>query len=188
MSTSVHPQPDGHTERMNAGMEHFLRVFVNHQQDDWVQWLPLVEFAANNGPSESTQCTPFFAAQGLDPQITFVGEPTHGPDQRRLEADQVQAPMQLIHEHLTVEMRQSQVIQKEGANRERIPAHNIQVESKGWLDAQNIQTTRPIQKLDCKSLEPFQVRQSISCCLRVRIGYVNRNSPSTTCFAFGSDC
>jgi hypothetical protein len=76
MSTECHPQIDGQIERMNAGMDQYLRVFVNHQWDDWVQWLPLAEFAANNGVSESTKCTPFFAVQGVDPQMSFVGEPT----------------------------------------------------------------------------------------------------------------
>jgi transposase InsO family protein len=81
MSTAFHPQTDGQTERMNAGMEQYLRVFVNHQQDDWVQWLPLAEFAANNGVSESTKCTPFFAVQGVDPRMSFDGEPTQERDQ-----------------------------------------------------------------------------------------------------------
>jgi transposase InsO family protein len=81
MSTAFYPQTDGQTERMNAGMEQYLRVFVNHQQDDWVQWLFLAEFAANNGVSESTKCTPFFAVQGEDPRMSFTGEPTQEPDQ-----------------------------------------------------------------------------------------------------------
>jgi hypothetical protein len=81
MSTEFQPQTDGQTERMNPGMEQYLRVFVNNQQDDWVQWLPLAEFAANNGISESTKCTPFFAVQGVDPRMSFVGEPTQEPDQ-----------------------------------------------------------------------------------------------------------
>jgi hypothetical protein len=49
MSTAVHPQTDSQTERMNTSMEQYLEGFVNHQQDDSVQWLALAQFAANNG-------------------------------------------------------------------------------------------------------------------------------------------
>jgi len=135
MSTAFHPQTDGQTERMDAGMEQYLRVFVNHQQDDWVQWLPLAEFAANDGVSESAKCTPFCAVQGMDPRMSFAREPTQERDQLRLEADQVQSSIQQIHEHWRVEMRRSQVGQEDSANRGRILAPNIQVGSKVWLDA-----------------------------------------------------
>jgi len=80
MSTVFQPQTDGQIERMNAGMEQYLHVFVNHQQDDWVQWLPLAEFATNNGVSESTKCTPFIAVQGADPRMSFAGEATQARD------------------------------------------------------------------------------------------------------------
>jgi len=76
MSTAVRPLTDGQTEVMNPNMEQYLLVFVNHQQDDWVKWLPLAEFAANNVVSETTQCTPCYAIQGRDPQMSFAGEPT----------------------------------------------------------------------------------------------------------------
>ena len=66
MSTAFHLQTDGQTERMNASMEQYLRVFVNHQQDDWVKWLPLAEFAANDGRSETSKCTRCYAVQCVD--------------------------------------------------------------------------------------------------------------------------
>jgi hypothetical protein len=110
---------------MNAGMEQYLRVIVNHQQDDWVQWLPLAELAANNGVSESTKCTPWFAVQGMDPWMSFAGDPTEERDQRHLEADQVQAMMQQVHEHLRVEMRRSHAVQEQGASGGPVPAPNI---------------------------------------------------------------
>jgi hypothetical protein len=103
-----------------------------------VQWLPLAEIAANNGISESTKCTPFFAVQGVDPRMSFIGEPTQEWIQQCLEADQVQATMHQVHEHVRVEMRRSQVIKEEGANHEHIPAPNIQVGSNVWLDARTI--------------------------------------------------
>ena len=34
-STAYHPQTDGQTERMNQELEQFLRLYVNHRQDDW---------------------------------------------------------------------------------------------------------------------------------------------------------
>ena len=54
LSMAFHPQTDGQTERKNASMEKYLGIFPRHQQDDWVQWLPLPVFAAKNGTSENT--------------------------------------------------------------------------------------------------------------------------------------
>lgn len=47
-STAYHPQSDGQTERVNQEVEQFLRLYVNHLQDDWEEWLPIAEFAYNN--------------------------------------------------------------------------------------------------------------------------------------------
>ena len=62
--------------------------------------------------------------------MSLAEEATQERDQRPLDADQVQATMQQIHEHLRVEMRLSKILQEEGANRGRIPAPNIQARSK----------------------------------------------------------
>jgi len=47
-STSYHPQTDGQMEHVNQEIEAYLCIFVSHQQDDWADWLPLVEFVYNN--------------------------------------------------------------------------------------------------------------------------------------------
>jgi hypothetical protein len=41
ISTAYHPQTNGQSERTNQWLEQYLRIFVNHQQDDWVKWLPI---------------------------------------------------------------------------------------------------------------------------------------------------
>jgi hypothetical protein len=51
---AFHPQMDGETNLMNAIMEQYLGGHVNYLQEDWVEWLPLAEYAANNQASEST--------------------------------------------------------------------------------------------------------------------------------------
>ena len=58
-STAHHPQTDGQTEHVNQEIETYLRVFINHCQDDWADWLPITEFAYNNHIHSSTHCTPF---------------------------------------------------------------------------------------------------------------------------------
>jgi hypothetical protein len=52
-------------------MEQYLRVFTSYQQDDWVRWLALREFAVNNAPSEATNGSPFFAVMGMEPRMTL---------------------------------------------------------------------------------------------------------------------
>src|SRR6266478_10107818 len=58
-STSYHPQTDSQTECVNQEIEAYLQVFMSHQQDDWANWLPLVEFAYNNKVHTATHRTPF---------------------------------------------------------------------------------------------------------------------------------
>ncbi len=58
-STSYHPQTDGQTEHMNQEIEAYLHVFISHQQDNWADWLLLVEFAYNNKVHAATHQTPF---------------------------------------------------------------------------------------------------------------------------------
>ena len=67
LSTAFHPETDGQTERTNATIEMYLRMYVNFMQNDWACWCPSAEFAYNNHLSEATNCTPFFANSGQHP-------------------------------------------------------------------------------------------------------------------------
>jgi len=44
-------------------------VYINYQQDDWVNLLPLAEFAYNNTSHSATMVTPFFANKGFHPKL-----------------------------------------------------------------------------------------------------------------------
>ena len=55
ISTAYHPQTDGQSERMNQSMEDLLCIFCNYRQDDWVEWLPVVQYILNSQPSVTTQ-------------------------------------------------------------------------------------------------------------------------------------
>src|SRR5258708_1992570 len=66
-STSYHPQTHGQMERINQEIQAYLRVFMSHQQDDWADWLPLVEFMYNNKVHSATHWTPFKLDAGQHP-------------------------------------------------------------------------------------------------------------------------
>jgi hypothetical protein len=135
---------------------------VSHQQDDWVQWLPLAKFTANNVTLEATKCSPFFTVTGIEPRIGFDSEDLGPQDALKVDADQVHAVMQQVHEQLQVEMRRSQVLMERQANQKRLPAPNIQIGTRVWLDARHIRTTRPCRKLDWKRLGPYTVIEQVS--------------------------
>jgi hypothetical protein len=63
-STAYHPQNDGHTERVNQILEDMLRMHVMHQPRKWEDYLPLVEFAYNNGYQVSLKMSPFEVLYG----------------------------------------------------------------------------------------------------------------------------
>src|SRR5258707_847526 len=68
-STSYHPQTNGQTEHVNQEIEAYLWVFVSHRQDNWANWLPLVEFAYNNKVHTATCRTLFELDAGQDPRL-----------------------------------------------------------------------------------------------------------------------
>ena len=54
LSSAYHPQTDGQTERVNQVLKQYLRCSINYHQDNWVDLLPLAEFAYNNTIQDST--------------------------------------------------------------------------------------------------------------------------------------
>ena len=48
LSMAFHPQIDGQIERTNQELEQYLRMFIDHQQEQWLDWLGTAEFAYNN--------------------------------------------------------------------------------------------------------------------------------------------
>ena len=70
---AYHPQMDGQTERMNQELEQYLRIFINHRQEQWPDWLGTVEFAYNNKVHIVTKTSPFKINYGQDPRMGFKG-------------------------------------------------------------------------------------------------------------------
>jgi len=71
LSIAFHPQTDDQMERMNQELEQYLRMFIDHQQEQWPEWLGTAEFAYNNKVHTGTKVLPFKANSGQDPRMGF---------------------------------------------------------------------------------------------------------------------
>jgi len=73
LSTAYHPQTNGQMERINQELEQYLRVFINHRQEQWLDWLGIAEFMYNNKIHVATKILPFKVNYGQDPRMGFEG-------------------------------------------------------------------------------------------------------------------
>jgi len=71
MSMAFHSQTNGQTERVNQELEQYLRMFIDHRQKQWPDWLGTAEFVYNNKVHSSTKTSPFKANYGQDSRIGF---------------------------------------------------------------------------------------------------------------------
>jgi len=71
MSMAFYPQTDGQMKRVNQELEQYLRMFIDHQQEQWPDWLETAEFAYNNKAHSSTKTLPFKASYRQDPRMGF---------------------------------------------------------------------------------------------------------------------
>ncbi len=158
LSSAFHPQTDGQTERQNQTLEQYLRGYANYQQDDWVSWLAIAEFAYNNSVHSATGQSPFFLAYGLHPVM---------PDSLQLSKD-VNIPVardraqNLVQLRAELEKRWAEFsIGKEKYYNAKHEPKSYRVGDKVWLSGRNIRTTRPAKKLDYKYHGPFVISKCI---------------------------
>ena len=68
VSTAYHPRMDGQSERSNQWLEQYLCFWVDHQQTNWHQYLPLAEFMHNSWKNKATGQSPFEILMGYSPR------------------------------------------------------------------------------------------------------------------------
>jgi hypothetical protein len=65
--TTYHPHIDGQTEVVNKCLETYLSCFALKRQNQWAQWLPLVEWWYNTSYHTTTRMNPFEEIYGQKP-------------------------------------------------------------------------------------------------------------------------
>jgi len=155
MSTAFHPQTDGATERANRSVGQILRTIVQPDQTDWVEKLPMVEFAINSNISSSTGFAPFELNYGYMPMfiggITPIDNAKPGVKQFvNLAIDNLEKAHDAIIE--------SRVTQTHQANKRRREEPPIAVGDKMYLSTENLALPKGrSRKLMPKFIGPYPV-------------------------------
>jgi len=157
-STAWHPQTDRQTEHVNQELDQYLRLFVNKRQDDWYDLLPLAEFQHNNHVHSATQHPPFLLDTGRLPCMGFE------PRQNRSDLEMVNEfteRMRAAIEEAKSAICKAQDDMKRYYDHRRTPAPVFNPGNKVFLNALDIWTTCPLQKLSHRRLGPFVVERRI---------------------------
>jgi len=156
-STSYHPQMDGQTEHINMELEQYLCGFVNECQDDWEDLLPLAEFQCNNHVHASLQHSPFMLDTGWHPCMGF--KPVWPS---KLETvNEFWDCMEAMLEEAKAALAKAKDDMACFYNHQWDPAPVFQPGDKVYLDASDIHTNCPSQKLSHRHLGPFVVEAAV---------------------------
>ncbi|OJT05607.1 Transposon Tf2-1 polyprotein [Trametes pubescens] len=138
-STAYHPQTDSLTKCMNQMLESYLRAYVSYQQDDWVDYLLLAEFAFNNHINTSTKQTLFYANFGFHPVFSpCLTEPICMPA-----AADLALRLTRVHDELRAELHKTILdARKTGQRCEYLVHwHGLSEDDNSWLPLTDIPAT-----------------------------------------------
>ena len=161
LSTAYHPQTDGQTERINQKLEQYLRVFINHRQEQWPDWLGTAEFAYNNKIYTAIKILPFKANYGQDPRMGFEGR-----RKRKYEAvGKFVQRMKKIQEEAKVVLEKAQEEMKKFANRRQRKGEEYKVGDLVLLSTKDLKwqmKERRLEKLTEHFVGPYKVKEIVS--------------------------
>jgi hypothetical protein len=142
-------------------MKRYLRVYVNHQQNDWTNWLSMIEYVSNAFISTITHVSSFLANYEFESRMSFdqmkFDENTTRNRINKFRKREIVFIMNNIWKFAKKHMKKSQQSQTIYFNRHRILASNYWVENQVWLSIKNIQIDRSFKKLDHKMFESFRI-------------------------------
>jgi len=161
LSMVFHPQTDGQTERVNQELEQYLRMFINHRQEQWPEWLGTVEFAYNNKAHSSTRMSPFKANYSQDPRMGFEGRKKG----KYMGAEKFVKKMKEIQEEAKAALKKAQEDIRKYANRKRSDVDKYKVGDLVMLSTKDLKyqmVGRRTEKLTERFVGPYKIKKIVS--------------------------
>jgi len=159
--TAFYPQTDGQTERVNQELEQYLRMFIDHRQEQWPEWLGTAEFVYNNKVHSSTRTSPFKANYGQDPRMGFEMRKKG----KYAGAEKFIEKMKEIQEEAKAALGKAQADMKKYADKKRSDVEEYKVGDLVMLSTKNLKYQmigRRTEKLTERFVGPYKVKKIVS--------------------------
>ncbi len=164
LSMMYHFKIDDQIKRINAVMKHYLQIFVNYMQNDWVKWLSEVEFIINNASSLITlaslflinlsqnSCLDFKSSESLLENLTFQAW------NKLINVEEFIKKMKKLTEHLRDEMLIAQIIYEFNVNFFHCSCSKYFIEDEVWLNVHNFSIAHLTIKLNDHNVDLFKIK------------------------------
>jgi len=154
LSTVFHPQTDRQTERVNQKLEQYLRIFIDHRQKQWPDWLGMAEFAYNNKVHSSTKMLPFKANYRQNPRMGFEIR----KKEKNKKTEKFATKIKEIQKEAKAVLGKVQKEIKKYANKKRVEANKYKVENLVMLSTKDLKYQmigRRTEKLTERFIDPY---------------------------------
>ena len=159
LSTAYHPRTDGQTEQTKQTLEQYLRHYINFKQNNWIDLLPLAQFAYNNHQHSTTRILPFYANYGKHPNW----DPNNNITTSTSEAATTKInKIVKLHEELSRRVDQGGKNTAKQVNKKRLKGPTFERGNKVYLLTKNLKSKQPSSKLDHVRIGPFEVEKQTS--------------------------
>jgi len=161
LSTVFHPQTNRQTERVNQELEQYLRMFIDHRQEQWPDWLGTAEFAYNNKTHLSTKVLPFKANYRQDPRMGFEMRKKG----KYKGAEKFVTKMKEIQEEAKAVLGKAQEEMKKYIDRKRAKVDEYKVEDLVMLSTKDLKyqmASRRTEKLMERFVGPYKIKKIVS--------------------------
>jgi len=161
LSTAFYSQTNGQIERVNQELEQYLRMFIDHRQEQWPDWLGTAEFTYNNKAHSSTKMLSFKANYRQDPRMGFEMRKKG----KYKGAEKFVTKMKEIQEEAKAVLGKAQEEIKKYTNRKRGEANEYKVGDLVMLSTKDLKyqmTSRRTEKLTERFVSPYKVKKIIS--------------------------
>ena len=160
LSTVFHLQTDGQTKRVNQELEQYLRMFIDHRQEQWPEWLGTAEFAYNNKALSNTKILSFKANYGQDPRMGFE-ERKKG---KYTGAEKFIEKIKEIQREAKATLEKAQEKMRKYMNRKRSDIEEYKVGDLVMLSTKDLKyqmVGKRIEKLTERFVEPYKIKKMV---------------------------